>query len=287
VAPRYDLSVLSLRYLVICALLFSVGLVSWGILTWLLAGRRFVNLLDRVTLALVESPAAEHLVFESGNIELGGKSLTLENPAFKWAAQVSLSSSGHVVLESGGRRFPLGPGNSLPNIGGVPKFEFAKDPGDEVLFTVQQSRVAWPTPYETNFMTGYVASRRRNVYVRLRWTKLSGAKLDMLWKTDQGYYRRDGWRPPRIEGVAGGLIRVKIREATYLENAAAEYLKRVKGWSPEEYRFEDRGPSTDLSGEVFLALHSGDQSNSLPGAGRSVELLVSYKDRKVTREIGG
>src|SRR5262249_47953150 len=155
--------------------------------------------------------------------------------------------------------------------GGLLKFEFAKDPGDEASLIVDQSRLAWPTPFETNFMTGYVPSRKRNVYFELRWTKLSGAKLTMLWKTEQGYYRRDGWMPPRIVAVAGGLVRVDIHEATDLENAAGEYLKRVKGWNPEQYRLQDRGPSTDLSEEAFFALHLGDESNPLPGAGRSVE----------------
>jgi hypothetical protein len=271
-----------LRYLLICVLLFGLGLVCW-----LLGGRRIVTVLDRISLALIDFPALEHLVYDTGTLELGGKRLDLMSPAATWAGEMSLSSSGHAVLESGGRRFSFGPGHTVPSIGGLPKFEFAKDPGDETSFTVEQSRLAWPTPFETNFMTGYVPSRKRNVYFRLRWTKLSGAKLNMLWKTEQGYYRRDGWMPPRIEGVAMGLTRVDIDEATDLENAADEYLKRVKGWSPEQYRLEDRGPSPDLSEEVFFALHSDDESNSLPGAGRSVELRVSYKDRKVMREIGG
>jgi hypothetical protein len=59
---------------------------------------------------------------------------------------------------------------------------------------------------------GYAASRKRNVYLRLHWTKLSGAKLEMLWKTEQGYYWRDGWLPPRIESVTNGLVHVNMRE---------------------------------------------------------------------------
>jgi len=282
-ALRYRPAVLSgLRYLLICVLLFGAGLGCW-----MLEGRCIVALLDRVTLVRIEFPALQHLVYDTGTLELGGKRLDLMTPAAAWAGELTLSSSGRVLLESGGRRFSFGPGHRVPSIGGLPKFEFAGDPGDEASLTVEQSRLAWPTPFETNFMTGYVASRRRNVYFRLRWTKLSGAKLNMLWKTEQGYYRRDGWMPPRIEGVAMGLTRVDIEEATGLESAAAEYLKRVKGWGPREYRLQDCGPSSDLSGEMFQALHSEDERNALPGAGRSVELQVSYKDRKVMRELGG
>jgi hypothetical protein len=266
----------------ICALLCGVGLVSW-----ILAGRTIVTLLDRVTLARIEFPSLEHTVYDLGNLQLAGKHLDLMNPAYATVAHVSLSSSGRAVLESGGRRFTFGLGHSLPSIGGVPKFEFDKDPGDEATLIFEQSRLAWPTPFETNFITGYVPSRKRNVYFRLRWTKLSGAKLTMEWKTEQNYYRRDGWMPPVIQAVAGGLIRVDIQEATDLENAADDYLRRVKGWSPGQYRLQDLGPSADGSEEVIFALHLEDERSSAPGAGRSVELRVSYRDRKVMREIGG
>jgi hypothetical protein len=271
-----------LRYLLICVLLFGTVMISW-----LLAGRRIVTALDRITLAWIDVPALEHLVFDAGTLELGGRRLDLMTPAGAWAGDVSLSSRGRVVLESGGRRFSFGPGHSVPSMGGLPKFEFVEDPGDEASLTAAQSHLAWPTPFETNFMTGYVPSRKRNVYFRLRWSKRSGAKLTMLWKVEQNYYRRDGWMPPHIEGVAMGLTRVDIEEAADLERAAAEYLTRVKGWRAEEYRLQDGGPSVDLSSEVFLALHADDERNALPGAGRSVELQVSYQDRKVTRELAG
>jgi len=197
-----------LRYLLICGLLFAIALV-----TWLLAGKRLVSVLDRLTLVGVDHPDMKRVISEGGDLELGGKHLDLMDPAFARVAEISLSSSGRVVLESGGRRFPLGPGHSIPHIGGVPKFEFTQDPGDEVLFTVEQSRLAWPTPFETNFMTGYSPSRKRNVYLRLRWIKPSGAKLELLWKTEQSYYQRDGWLPPRIERVTDGLIHINIRDS--------------------------------------------------------------------------
>lgn len=33
----------------------------------------------------------------------------------------------------------------------------------------------------------------------------------MLWKTEQGYYARDGWLPPRIEAVISGLVHINMR----------------------------------------------------------------------------
>lgn len=196
-----------LRYVLIGGLLSCVALVSW-----LLAGRRVVTLLDRVTLVLVGHRSLDRMIYESGTLQLGDKHFDLRNPVFARVAEVSLTVSDRVVLESGGRQFPLGPGHAVPYIGGMPKFEFAKDTGDEVLLTVEQSRFAWPTPFEMNFMTGYAPSRKRNVYLRLSWAKRSGAKLEMVWKAEQGYYQRDGWLPPRIERVTDGLIHVNIQD---------------------------------------------------------------------------
>ena len=197
-----------MRYVLICGLVSGVALVSW-----LLAGRRLVTVLDRVTLLVVERPVVDRVIYESGTLELGGKRLDLMNPAFTRMAEVFLDSSGRAILESGGRQLPLGPGRAVPYIGGLTKFEFTQEAGDQVLLTVEHSRLAWPTPLEMNFMTGYAPSRRRNVYVRLRWTKLSGSKLHILWKTGQAYYGRDGWSPPRIESVTDGLIQLQIQES--------------------------------------------------------------------------
>jgi hypothetical protein len=197
-----------LRYVLICGLLSGVALVSW-----LLAGRRLVTLLDGVTLAVVDQPGVERLVYDGGVLELGGKHVDLMTPAFVRVAEVSLGAEGRVALESGGRQFPLGPGRSIPYIGTLRKVEFTRDAGDDVLFTVEQSRIAWHTPFEMNFMTGSAPSRKRNVYLRLRWIKRQGARMEMRWKTEQSYYREDGWSPPRIETVLDGLVHVNIREA--------------------------------------------------------------------------
>jgi len=195
-----------LRYVWICGALCAVALFSW-----LLAGRRIVTLLDGVSLAVVERLGVERMVYESGTLELGGKHLDLTDRTFARVAEIALSSTGSVVLESGGRRFALGPGHTVPHAGNVPRVEFIKGEGDEVVFTGEQSRVAWPTPFDMNFMTGYSPSRRRNVYFRLRWSKPSGAKLEMLWRTEQAYYSRDGWLPFHVESITDGLMRVSIQ----------------------------------------------------------------------------
>jgi hypothetical protein len=190
-----------LTYTLLCAVV---------LLGWLLAGRRLVTLLDRLTLAQVDHPRVDRLVAETSSLELAGIHVDLMNSAYARLAEISLDSGGHVVLQSRGQQFPLGPGQPAPLIRGVPRFELTPDPGDAVLLTVKHSRIAWPTPFDMNFMTGASPSKKRNTYVRLRWTKLTGAKLQMLWKTEQSYYRTDGWSPPRIEGITDGLLEIHI-----------------------------------------------------------------------------
>jgi hypothetical protein len=59
---------------------------------------------------------------------------------------------------------------------------------------------------------------------------------------------------------------------------------RVKGWKPDQFRLEERGPGGDGNIEVIAAIHRDDEAAAHPGAGRSLELLVDYKTRQVLRE---
>jgi hypothetical protein len=107
----------------------------------------------------------------------------------------------------------------------------------------------------------------------------------MLWRATQGYYNIGGWSPPEIHVITNGLMRTRITEAADLENAAVQYLGHTKHWDRSEYRLEDSGPSSDLREEIIFALHRDDEQSPHPGAGRSIELRLGYKSRRVTREI--
>jgi hypothetical protein len=91
----------------------------------------------------------------------------------------------------------------------------------------------------------------------------------------------------KIEVVANGQVQTRISEATDLENAAVQYLNRTKHWDRSEYRLEDRGPSSDPSKEIIVAIRHDDVQSPHPGASRWVELRLEYKGRRVTREIAG
>jgi hypothetical protein len=272
----------NLRYVFYCV--FAAG--GFAIL-WLFAARWVSLTVDRFHTVLLESPALDHFRYDNGVLELGSTRLYLMTPEFVWSGLVTISPIGRVALASGGKSFAFGPGQSVPSRSGLPDFRFNPDPGDNVLLTIERSAISWPTPFEMNFMTGVSPSWRRNAYCRLRWSKRSGAKLEMLWRLTQGYYREGGWSPPKIEAITVGLVRTRITEAKDLENAAVQYLSRTKHWDRSEYRLEDRGPSSDSMEEIIFALHRDDEKSPHPGAGRSVELRLGYKSRRVAREIAG
>jgi hypothetical protein len=62
-------------------------------------------------------------------------------------------------------------------------------------------------------MTGQSPSWKRHLYYRLSWKKVSGAKLEMLWRFEQYFYSGDGWASGFMahEGSTG-LIQVDVSD---------------------------------------------------------------------------
>jgi hypothetical protein len=82
------------------------------------------------------------------------------------------------------------------------------EPGETTSITPDLSVVSWPTPLDINRMGGRSPSWRRYLYCRLSWVKASGARLDMLWRYEQGYFSEGGWG---LANPPGGLVRVDIQ----------------------------------------------------------------------------
>jgi len=101
----------------------------------------------------------------------------------------------------------------------------------------------------------------------LLWTKRSRAKLEVQWSANS--------------------LELRIVEAADLERAAVQYLTGANHWELSEYRLEGRGPASDGLHEILFAVHRDDRDSPYPGAGRSVELHLSYDSRQVTRELAG
>src|SRR5438105_4019456 len=130
-------------------------IVAPGLLiAWLFAGRQLSLLLDRIATARVESLPVTPVTYDNGVLSLGGRTLS----------DLKLNTFTPVV-----------------------------DPGDEVALTVDRSWLSWPTPFETNFMTGHTTTWRRHRYYRLVWKKRSGATLEARWRYEQWRYPAFGW----------------------------------------------------------------------------------------------
>jgi hypothetical protein len=172
----------AVRTPILRAAIIAAGLA----ILWLFAGRRISLALDRVATVPYKTLPASPIVYDGTSFHIG--EMSLEDKPYDVHVQ-----SGS-LLSTGGRSFPLSP-----------------EPGDETSFTVRRSCLSWPTPFETNFMTGRVPSWKRHLYYRLVWKKRSGAKLEMVWRYEQWFYPTDGWTSGTMTHEnSTGLIAVEI-----------------------------------------------------------------------------
>jgi hypothetical protein len=162
-------------------LILIVALAS--LIAWLFAGRQISMLLDRITTMRVESLPVSPITYDGGFLSLGGRILS----------DTTLNGN---ILSAGEKSFTS-----------------VVDPGDDLSLAVDRSWLSWPTPFETNFMTGHTTSwRRRHRYYRLIWKKRSGAMLEMLWRYEQWRYPAFGWTAADMTRErTTGLLSVNIQ----------------------------------------------------------------------------
>lgn len=206
--------------------------LALGVL-WLAFGRQLSVLLDRGTVVRVASLSPSPFGWNGvwlqfgpplGSVEPGfvGRSpgiepdfrsldLTGPGPLYGPAAEIAVGADGKLALSAGGRSLVLGVrAGTFPSFGGDADMPgFAAEPGDTASVTIDRSMLAWPTPFDLNFMTGQSPTWKRHVHYSLSWVKVSGARLDMFWVFEQGYDGVNLWRAPGFEG----LMRVEIHPA--------------------------------------------------------------------------
>ncbi|HXU99787.1 MAG TPA: hypothetical protein VG166_04755 [Caulobacteraceae bacterium] len=141
---------------------------------------------------------------------IGAYPLWLEDSGPQYAPVVSATGGDRLVLTYHGRSFVLGRRAGTMEGGDGPIPAYAAEPGDHATLAIQSSLIDWPVT-ELNFMTGASPTWRRHLYYHLVWTKSSGARLDLLWRFEQGYYPQDGWTAPGDRDHVTGLIQVEIR----------------------------------------------------------------------------
>jgi hypothetical protein len=202
-------------------------------LLWLVMARHLSELVDGVATVRVASLSpspfgwngtwlqfgppignvSENLVGRMSGIDPQFRSLdlTAPGPLYGSAAEIAVDAKGRLVLSAGGKSFVLAvrTGSYLRVDAGDPDMpEFAAEPGDSASLVIERGLLAWPTPFEINFvgMGGTATTWERHVYYRLSWVKASGARLSMFWAGEQPYDGVNLWRAP-----GSFLIKVEIR----------------------------------------------------------------------------
>ena len=194
------------------SLLIVAALVAGAAAAWLFAGRLLVVLVDGFATEHVGPLRAGPFVYAPGTLSVGDTPLETSAPGGRPSDfRVDADAGGRLVLTAEGKTFALGARVGPAEKSGRPDFPFAPDPGDTVSLDVAHSVFAWPTPFDSNYLSGHTPSWRRNVYYTLTWRKRDGATLDMVWRYEQWFYGHDGWASPMMtdEG-ATGLVRVRI-----------------------------------------------------------------------------
>ena len=179
--------------------------------SWLWRGRDLVTFADRFKLIETSSQPIEAITYNGdgsgGSLQIGDVTLSLDEARLGGARpNVGTTKDGQLALSYAGRVFPFGP---------VPvetqQLRATRSSDDTATLLTEHSALAWPNFFEVNFMTGNSPKWKRYIYRKLSWTKANGAKLEMLWRYEQFFYRNDGWvQAFMVRPETTGLIRVEI-----------------------------------------------------------------------------
>lgn len=177
--------------------------------------------IDRFRTIEIGSTKVQSIAYEGsgtgGWFTIGDLHLSLTDQSGKLGLSIGSTKDNQVALASGGKVFAFGPPMDTRENGGD-YLATAPQAGDEALLVRRRSALAWPTPFDFNFMTGHSPSWRRHVYYELRWKKPSGATLDMVWRYEQPFYGKqltsgDGWGSGfGVHEGSTGLVHVEIKQ---------------------------------------------------------------------------
>jgi hypothetical protein len=189
--------------------------------TWIFGGRQISLFIDRFGTIEISSTAIRSLTYEGNGT--GGwftvnndVHLILDDIIPKITLSIGSTKDNEVAVASEGKVFAFGPSLSAAEDAGN-NLATAPRAGDTAFLVTRHSALSWPTPFDFNFMTGHSPSWKRHIYYELRWTKPTGATLDMLWRYEQLFYGRQliprsGWDNGfGVHPGSTGLIRVEIR----------------------------------------------------------------------------
>jgi hypothetical protein len=183
---------------------------------WFFAGRQVALLADRFFPAPGEALPSAPVWSGRAGMQVGDYDGSWIGIDGKLAdIRVDAAADGRLVLTTGSRDFPLGTrldrDDPMPWSSGQPNMPCQPDPGDSVALTRIPGRLAWPTWFESNFVTGKAPDWRRNLYYQLVWRKADGRLLTARWRWEQAHYSETGWSPARLDHLgATGLLTVTL-----------------------------------------------------------------------------
>lgn len=183
---------------------------------WIFCGREISSFIDRYWTVETQSAPIKSIAYEGsgtgGILIINGISLSLNDVRSDLSLSVGSTKDNQLALATGGKVFAFGPLTSASENTGE-RLAAAPPPGDQALLAMRHSVLSWPSPLDLNFMTGHSPSWKRHTYQEIRWKKLSGAKLQMLWRYEQLFYPGNGWTGGSMtRGGSTGLIRVEVKE---------------------------------------------------------------------------
>lgn len=200
-----------MRKVVVRAVLFVAVLIAIA-LVWIWRGRDLAALSEQFGTVEIRSEPIKSLSYQGtgkgGSLHVDNLELEL-SPAKSTdpVPEVGTSKDGQVALSYAGKVFNFGPPSASAN----ENLATASTTSDQASIEIRRSLIAWPNPFETNFMTGNSPSWKRLLYQKLVWKKSDGTRIEMTWRCEQFLYPHNDWSEACMTDPGfSGLIRVEI-----------------------------------------------------------------------------
>ena len=204
-----------MRRILILLVIVAVCAASFAAL-WIFRGGEISSFIDRYWTVEIQSTQIHSVAYEgngSGGILIfNDVRLSLNDVSPGLSLSVGSTKDNQLALASSGKVFAFGPLPSTAEETGDHLSAVAAA-SDQALLITRHGVLSWPTQFDFNFITGQSPSWKRHIYYEIRWKKVSGANLEMLWRYEQFFYSGTGWASGFMtrEGSTG-LIRLQIKE---------------------------------------------------------------------------
>jgi hypothetical protein len=85
--------------------------------------------------------------------------------------------------------------------------------------------------------------------------------------------------------MSGGT-NLEGQELARINAAVTQYLTQQKLWKLNQFRVDYKGVTADGRSAIVWAIYLEDETNPVPGGGKSLELQIDRTTMKVVKELG-